>query len=410
MRHHLASARLTFVLPGILILAILALNLPGILERAIFNYAQLSRLHGIVQPSLYLRSLAHFLDDTHIRLQTVAALTEAGQQDAATHVLQPLINQHNLDGQAAQILLATLIIGGDKQKAVQTYQHFSSHPQLSPGIAARVLSGFLKSGSNVPPDVTRHLLANVFGANHHITPLRSLGKRLSAPDFWDTTLGQKSRAALQWSTQPITGTDLAAQPPEPDRALVAAQLEVAAESIRFGPELVTNGSFEQYDLFQDRLSGWYYSFMSIKKPFDVAAFVVGLDSGNPWNGSLSMRVDGLYREDNPSLSNARAGFWHRSDITIQPDTPYIVSFAYRTRHVRGKAAAIWLTGEQDVFWRGEKRLPPTGGEWKQETIIGWNRSGREATIRPLLRSWGQGSVWFDDFSVRELIPKPDRAQ
>jgi hypothetical protein len=267
-----------------------------------------------------------------------------------------------------------------------------------------VLNGFLKSGSDAPPDMTRHLLTIVFGLNEHSAAFQPFGEKLSDPDFWHTDLGKKTRETLQWYTIPITGTDSKGQPTEPDRSLVAAQLGVPVETVQFGPELVTNGGFEHYEVLNDLVSGWHHSFMSRGNPRNLAAFVVGVDSSNAWNDSHAMRVDGLYRENNPELEGARAGFWHREPITVQPDTPYVVSFAYRTREVQGNVAAVWLTGEQNVFWKHDKRLPPTGGEWKQETFVVWNRSGNEARIRPLLRSWGEGSVWFDDFSIRQVVP------
>jgi hypothetical protein len=142
--------------------------------------------------------------------------------------------------------------------------------------------------------------------------------------------------------------------------------------------------------------------MSIKGPFNIAAFVVGVDSDNAWNGSRSMRVDGLYREQKPKRSVARAGFWHNDHIPLKPDTPYVISFAYRTYQVKGNVAAVWLTGGKDVLWQHDKRLPPTGGEWIHKTFVGWNHSGGEVRVRPLLRSFGEGSVWFDDFSIREV--------
>jgi hypothetical protein len=337
-----------------------------------------------------------------MQVQMGLALAEIGHLDASVKILLYLTRKHEINEPVGE-LLTTLVFSGYEKEAGQIYKKLVSPPDLSPGIAARVLNGFLKSGSDAPPDMTRHLLTIVFGLNEQIAAFQQFGEQLSDPDFWHTDLGKKTRETLQWYTLPITGTDSKGQPTEPDRSLVASQLGVPVETVQFGPELVTNGGFEHYEISNDLVSVWHHSFMSRGNPRNLAAFVVGVDSSNAWNGSHAMRVDGLYRENNPELKGARAGFWHREPITVQPDTSYVVSFAYRTQEVQGNVAAVWLTGEQNVFWKHEKRLPPTGGEWKHETFVVWNRSGNEARIRPLLRSWGEGSVWFDDFSIRQVV-------
>ena len=36
------------------------------------------------------------------------------------------------------------------------------------------------------------------------------------------------------------------------------------------------------------------------------------------------------------------------------------------------------------------------------TILVWNHTSRDVSISPLLRLWSTGTVWFDDFSIREI--------
>jgi hypothetical protein len=389
-------------LPWIVGLLCVIACIPSLSARVLFNSAQVARLRGTITPARYVAALARLPDDTHMRWQTGAALAEAGQITAATDVLSPLVHQPTTHKQATTMLLTTLVLAGREPEAARIYQSLDTPPDLPPPIAARVLEGFFRGNDVAPPEMTRQLLTRVFGLSEHVEAFQPFGRRLSDPNFWSSDVGQRSRQALQWYTRPITDSDRQTTPPEPDRSLVAEQLGVPAEAISFGPELVKNGGFEHYDRLNARIVGWSYSFLSLGNPWNLAAFVVGVDNTSPWNGALSARIDGLYQERAAEREHARAGLWHKG-IGIKPDTSYVVSFAYRTRQAQGEIAAIWLTGEPDVLWQHDKHLPPTQGEWKHQTIVGSNRSGRQATINPLLRSWDEGSVWFDDVSIREIV-------
>ena len=50
-------------------------------------------------------------------------------------------------------------------------------------------------------------------------------------------------------------------------------------------------------------------------------------------------------------------------------------------------------------------LPTTGNLWKRATIIISNQSNQKVTFQSLLRLWSEGSVWFDNFSIRSLLLK-----
>ena len=63
---------------------------------------------------------------------------------------------------------------------------------------------------------------------------------------------------------------------------------------------------------------------------------------------------------------------------------------------------MWLSDNPKVLSAGDYALPQTFGMWKRVLFIAWNRSGTTATIQPLLRSFSEGSVWFDVFSIRPL--------
>ncbi len=77
---------------------------------------------------------------------------------------------------------------------------------------------------------------------------------------------------------------------------------------------------------------------------------------------------------------------------------------YRTKDAADGAAALWLSFDGRTLrgYNSERGFPATDGEWRRVTIIAWKQPSNDWSINPLLRSWGQGSIWFDDFSVRRI--------
>jgi hypothetical protein len=117
-----------------------------------------------------------------------------------------------------------------------------------------------------------------------------------------------------------------------------------------------------------------------------------------------MRVDGFWIQKEKDLHPARAGYWHRP-IKLKPDTPYVLSFYYRTRNLRGKAT-IWVSGKPEVLFKHDRMLPTTDGGWRKFIMVGWSRKEGTNKVKPWLRSWGIGDVWFDGVKLREIIFKP----
>lgn len=388
-----------------LLLIGLYVNWPVWQAHVFFNRAQLARLSGNTNPGYYVRALALAPDNDHMRWQAALALVELGQSETAAELLLPFVPYHDLDQRTANFLLNTLIVGRRDREAARSYQNLHSPPPpSSPAVAAHLLRGALQQSVSVPPEMTRRLLTTLFGLSEQVEAFQSFGAQLSDPDFWNTELGVKTRHALDWYTGPVAHTSTMLQVEEPDRQLLAELLNVPAEAITFGPELVTNGSFEQYDHLRSDLYGWHFSFMSTGEPWNLAAFVVGLDTQHAWDGELAIRIEGLYRETYSERQPARAGFWHQHDIAVTSGVPYVVSFVYRTEGFVEETAAVWVSSEDLVFWNGDKILPNTDGQWSRVTAVAWNRSGKEAKIRPLLRSWREGgSVWFDACTIREII-------
>jgi hypothetical protein len=185
-----------------------------------------------------------------------------------------------------------------------------------------------------------------------------------------------------------------------DRRIVAELLGVPVEDVELGPNLIENGGFEVWK--GGKPKGWAWLNMADGKTWNRALFVGGFDEFESYDGEKAMRVDGFWIQREKDLHPARAGYYHRA-IALKPDTPYVLSFYYRTRNLSEGKAAIWAK----VLFAGDYMLPDTKGEWRRFVIMGWNRKGEVSKIKPLLRSWGLGEVWFDGIELREIALTAD---
>jgi len=188
-----------------------------------------------------------------------------------------------------------------------------------------------------------------------------------------------------------------------DRYIVAQMVDVPVEAVELGPNLVENSGFEEW--VGEKPEWWAWSAMFNREPFDAAAFVGGADELSPFERQRMARVEGFWMQQQEGNIAARAGFWHCNDIPLAANTPYILSFQYRTSRIPDGKVTVWVSSadEPDVFWSGgDYGLPSTDGEWHHFVAIGWNRSDAEAAIRPLLRSFAPGCVEFDDVQVRQI--------
>jgi len=190
-----------------------------------------------------------------------------------------------------------------------------------------------------------------------------------------------------------------------DRRIVAELLEVPVEDVELGPNLVENGGFEAWK--EGRLEEWDWSPMFSKSPFNKALFVGGFDEFESYDGEKAMRIDGFWIQKEKDLHPARAGYWHGA-IELKPDTPYVLSFYYRTRKLREGKAAVWVfSGEPEVLFKHDHMLPRTYSSWRKFIIVGWSRKEGANKIKPLLRSWGVGGVGFEGMELREIILAAD---
>jgi hypothetical protein len=154
--------------------------------------------------------------------------------------------------------------------------------------------------------------------------------------------------------------------------------------------------------------GWHRSFMSTGRPWNFGLFVVGVDRSRAYEGRAALHVEGVQIEQQADRESARAGLWH-SAIAIPAGAAYAVSFAYTTRGLADNGASFWLSDQPLLGLSDDHFLAASEGQWREVTVLAWNRSGKDAAIAPLLRVWGQGSLWVDAVSVRLLSLPPGLA-
>ena len=181
---------------------------------------------------------------------------------------------------------------------------------------------------------------------------------------------------------------------------------LTVEDLALGPELLTNGSFEQWDASCNVPEGWQpwlFTFDGTEgTPADVM-FASGTDPSQAYHGQRSLRIDGIPVSAVNTLRET-SGLWH-GPLMLEPGQAYLISFAYRTENLKGQEAQIWFT--EDLLFFNELDLPSTSGAWHTVQIVAWNRHTEPLLIRPLLRSNGAGTVWFDALSLRLLeIKRP----
>ena len=58
--------------------------------------------------------------------------------------------------------------------------------------------------------------------------------------------------------------------------------------------------------------------------------------------------------------------------------------------------SFWLA---DVKYISEREIGPTGGAWRRVLFIFRNAELAIPEVKPLLRMWGTGTVWFADIGL-----------
>ena len=245
----------------------------------------------------------------------------------------------------------------------------------------------------------KDLLAQVYGLDTSTSDFQAFARQTGDPAFWASAVGQRAQKALTWAGRPPPegrGADI-----RPDGAVVAGLLGPGSGALDAGPEQIVNGGFELPSMVNSVGQGWHRSFMSTGRPWNFALFVVGTDRSRAYEGRAALRVEGVQLEQRTDREPARAGLWH-SAIAIPAGAAFAVSFAYTTLGLADNGASFWLSDQPAMGVTDDHYLPAAEGQWREVTVVAWNRSGKDGAIAPLLRAWGQGSLWVDAVSVRLL--------
>lgn len=181
--------------------------------------------------------------------------------------------------------------------------------------------------------------------------------------------------------------------------MIAYHIGAPIQNWRLGENLVVNGGFE--DAKNAMPVDWTFGWET-----DYARFSAEIDEKQSFAGLKAMRVTG--HEIQADAPKAQwAGFYQ--PVEFDADQPYLLSFHYRTSaDATERGPAVFLGGNGTLFL-GDYYLPPTVGEWHHCVILGWH--GGQPTSAPLyLRTFGLGTVWFDEVEVRKIIlDDPSRA-
>lgn len=193
-----------------------------------------------------------------------------------------------------------------------------------------------------------------------------------------------------------------------NQRIVAELLGMPVVDVGLGPNLIKNGSFEEWSEGKPEWWRWLPHFN--REPFNAASFTGGAEGFLPFEGKRAARVTGFWAQHKSDKASARAGFWHwdeveqtQRSITLTPGLPYMFSCYYRITRSSDGEATIWFSDEQDVFWTHDRGLPETEGRWYHFLAVACNHSSVEAAIRPLLRSFMVGQVVFDDVQIRQVM-------
>ncbi len=167
--------------------------------------------------------------------------------------------------------------------------------------------------------------------------------------------------------------------------------------------LISNPSFDTLD--HDQLPGWEIAdYVSGRDPqTPKAAFFAGVDPYIKVDGPYSFRIDGLWKENDSgffgavAVSDSKEGTYY---ITIEPNQLYMLSGRYRTSNV-GERASVYLGNRDQTF--AEIWLDGSDGQWLpfDEQIACLSNQSAE-NMQLIVRLWTEGSVWFDDLSIRSV--------
>ena len=190
-------------------------------------------------------------------------------------------------------------------------------------------------------------------------------------------------------TKRITGAGIVEEEIE---GRISGLLGVNESTVDLEEDLIHDGGFAE---MTSLLEFWTFSDMSDRDPFSRGSFYGGIDEFE----NKSVRIMGFFSEKTGKRSFSRAGFWYIRNIPLEKKV-YLFYFKYKTLEGT-ESPSFWLSREL----KKEPRLKPTNMDWRECFYLFDNEKMGLSSVRPLLRLWGLGSVWFDDVGLFEMAPE-----
>jgi len=189
---------------------------------------------------------------------------------------------------------------------------------------------------------------------------------------------------------------------------VAEHLGLRREQVELGPNLLTNGDFQQWS--HGRFVSWLWSDALNSQETRPATFAGGPDGFLSLFPPFDARIDGFWIGTEENLNPATAGYryWDETrrgygEVVLEPETLYSVFILYRTEGAERVQLAIWLTGQY-----GDIPLPETNSEW--HTFVRTFRTGNSPlAVFPVIRLWSAGSAWVASFRLSPVLLVGDRS-
>jgi tetratricopeptide (TPR) repeat protein len=180
------------------------------------------------------------------------------------------------------------------------------------------------------------------------------------------------------------------------RLFVANQLGVPVDTVRLGPNLVSNADFDRWDGVNP--VGWNLDSYSGQNR-DRGLYAAGEDSLLSELGTA--RIIALWERVVPEQARTYAEYI--GEAHPYGDERYLISLRYASQDL-DNLDLVYL-GENTVA--GEIRLAyagvkDTNRQWSVKHIL-IDGASIPTPLTPLIRNWGQGQLWIDAFEIRPVV-------
>lgn len=371
------------------------------------NWGMMLLVHGDFGATVQvLGALVHMTPaDDGARLHLGNALELIGREEQSLGVLRPLLERPTPQPYALAIALRILVDRDEMESAHSLWKQAPHQVRPPPRLAA-----FLALDTLRHQGLTRNRDAEVKFDTLLIQALTNelvgvtnpiIGRFLQAV-YNDDHVLKRTRKALEWrSTRSVQySSESCKQELEP--GLITDMLGVQGRQLSIGESLfgVPTNSARDMRTTNNDTDGWHPLYPMTDRPWNFGLFVMGVDMNELVDACGAIRIDGLWTDKQKEFEQGRNGFQHLP-VNVLPGQPYVISFMYKTEMYDDAKTSLFLGDSEEVLFR-ELFFPPTEGEWRSVTIIAWSQKSNVETVNPLLRLWGEGSVWFKQIAMQPI--------